>query len=95
MLIRTNTPRMYKVKHAARNSDRGVEVTVTAVDESGKGVAGLTAALGTPKGLLDVGQTNADGQAKLVVGGVGQLEPNTAVTTTGYNAETQTLVVQQ
>jgi len=91
MLIRTNTPKAYQVKHALKGENGRVQLTVTAVDSTGSGVAGITAALGTKNGLLDVAQTNAQGEAVLSTGGVGQLEPGSLLTTTGYNAETQTV----
>lgn len=94
MNIRTNTPKTYQVKHSVKKQNGLVQVTVTAVDESGAGVAGLTAALGTASNLLDASQTNAQGEAVLTVSGIGQLEPNTTLTTTGYNAESQSLLVQ-
>jgi len=94
MNIRTNTPKAYQVKHSVKKEADRVQVTVTALDSSGAGVAGLTAALGTANSLLDAVQTNAQGEAVLNVSGIGQLEPQTTLTTTGYNAESQTLQVQ-
>ena len=92
--VRTATPKTYQLKHAVKKTAEGVTVTVTAVDGAGAGVAGLTAALGNGAEPVAVGTTDSKGQAILAVGGVGQLEPNTSVTTSGYNFESQQKLVQ-
>lgn len=93
LLIRTATPKSYQVKAAEDKSPNGVTVTVKATDATGAGVKGLTAALGKDAGVLAVGETDATGKAVLTVPGIGGLEPGTVLTTTGYNAETQQVVV--
>ena len=95
LLIRTDVPLAYNMKHEIRQTIRGVEITVTAEDMAGEGVLGLMASVkGSTGQPLATGTTNAMGVAELVIPGVGQLEPNTLLTTTGYNAETRQLVIQ-
>ena len=95
LLVRTRTPISYEVKHLIQASRSRVDVAVTAVDDSGKGVAGLTASLMSPSGeSLAVGTTDTSGQATLTASGMSQLEADTKLTVSGYNAETKQIVVQ-
>lgn len=95
MMIRTNTPLAYNVTQNIVKRDGRLEVTVTAKDMDGKGVANIQAALAAPEGsLLAVGKTTAEGKAVLTVEGITALEPESVLTTTGYNAETKTTTVQ-
>jgi hypothetical protein len=85
------------VKHSAKRNqmDGRIEITVTATDGSGKGLKGVTASVNTNAGApLAVAKTDDSGNATLSVGGVSQLEPNTVLTTTGYNVETHQVVLK-
>jgi len=88
LLIRTDTPRPYNVKLQTEKLNGSVVVTVKATDSAGAGVGGLTASIATSDQSLAVGRTDNAGQTVLTVDGVGQLEPGTMLTLTGYNAET-------
>jgi hypothetical protein len=72
MLIRTNTPLAYEVKSQVTRRTDGVQITVTALDGAGKGVAGLQAAVGRPANpVLAVGKTDAQGSVVLTIPGLG------------------------
>lgn len=90
MQVRTNIPRLIRVQHQVKKVGRDVVVNVNVTTSSGVGIPGALTALSVlnQKGLA-VAQTNANGQAKLVIEGVGGLEPKTILTATGYNLYTQ------
>jgi len=88
MLVRTATPKAYEVQHDVRKTNGRLEVVVKTIDASGAGVAGLTATLHRQAGTaLATARTDSSGNAVLVVPGQTGLEPNTVLTTSGYNAE--------
>ncbi|MBI4403984.1 MAG: hypothetical protein HY537_07480 [Deltaproteobacteria bacterium] len=89
LLIRTSTPLAYQVKHSLTKQSQNSILNVVANDLSGKAVPGLLVALANPSTTgapIAVGRTDANGSAVLEV--ADQLEPNTLMTVTGYNAET-------
>ncbi len=95
LVVRTSVPAAYEVKHSLKASRGRIEITVTATDGAGKGLKGVVASVNTNAGTpLSVARTDAQGQAVLSVGGVSELEPNTVLTTTGYNVETHQVVLK-
>ncbi len=95
MLVRTDVPKAYSLKQNVRKSNGGVTIEVSAQDSNGNGVANLSASVVNANGQnLVVGATNLGGTASLYIPGVISLSPNTVLTTTGYNAETQQVVLQ-
>lgn len=93
-LIRTATPKAYQLKHQSVFENGRQIVTVTAVDEAGQGVAGLTTSLSKDGAeTLAVGQTDTEGKAILSIADLGSLA-GAVITTTGYNAETSEVVLQ-
>jgi len=95
LTVRTNTPLAYTVKNVTQVTNHDVSVTVTAVDSTGKAVKGVIASLHTGTATpLAVGATDDTGTVQLQVQGVGQLESDTMLTTTGYNLETYERTLQ-
>ncbi len=94
LLVRTDVPKEYNLKQYVRTNLSGVNVEVSATDSSGNGVADLTVSIvGTAGQNLAVGTTAADGSATLVLP-VAKLSPNTILTVSGYNAESQQVTLQ-
>ena len=94
MLIRTDSPSTYQIKHRVSRTSMGLAVEVFAQASMGNGVNDLRVALNSSNGgTLAVGRTDASGRVILQVPGVSQLEPNTQLTSTGYNAETQQVIL--
>ena len=95
LVMRTDTPKAYQVKKSLSRSTNGLMLNISATTPEGKGVAGLTASISPAEGApLAVAQTNANGEAAIPLPSMHQLEPNTKLTTTGYNAETVETLVQ-
>lgn len=95
MLIRTDVPKAYRLKHQVRKTPRAVMVEVSAVNSLGAGMSGVLTSLTSQNGdPLAVAKTDATGKAVLKVSGVSQLGPNTQLTATGYNLETQQIAVR-
>ena len=88
MLIRTATPIAYQVKLQVRPIVGTVAITVTVKDPAGNPMKDVNAALSVKGESITSAQTNASGQALLTVPGASALEPDTLLTTTGYNLET-------
>ena len=89
LVMRTDMPKAYEVRQNLSRGSDGVVVNIKATTLDGKGVAGLTASVSPADGApLAVAQTNANGEATIKLPAVHQIEPNTKLTTTGYNAET-------
>ncbi len=95
LLMRTDTPKTYKVNTQVTEEPNRVQLNIKAIHNDGTGAAGLLTSLksSNTNELLGVATTDNTGLAKLEVPGIGQLEPNTLLTVTGYNAETQQLVI--
>jgi hypothetical protein len=94
--MRTALPMAYTVKMETKRHDNSITVMLRAEGQDGQPVKGLLASLSnesksTP---LAVAHTTAAGEASLTVDGVAELEANTLLTTTGYNAETHQVDVQ-
>ncbi|MBI1860880.1 MAG: hypothetical protein HYR96_08185 [Deltaproteobacteria bacterium] len=95
MLMRTDTPAAYEVQTEVAESQGRTMVNVKATNGQGQGVANLLVAVrGNANNALALGKTNAFGEAELQVEGLSQLEPGTLLTTTGYNMETYSKVLQ-
>ncbi len=95
MLVRTDTPASYSIKHRVLESGSGNSVQVTATNTQGVGVANVVVAIrGTSGNPVAIGKTDANGMANVEVSGVGQLEPGSVLTTTGYNLETYQTTIQ-
>lgn len=95
LLVRTDVPKAYNLKQNVRKTGAGVTVEVSAEDSGGAGVANLSVSVTNANGQnLAVGNTSLAGTATLFIPGVVQLSPNTVMTATGYNAETQQVVLQ-
>lgn len=95
MLVRTDVPKAYSIKQQIKKDVNGIIVEIKATASEGTGMKGLVASLSSAGGnTLAVGTTDDKGEVALTVSGITQLEPNTLLTTTGYNAETQQVVVQ-
>jgi Peptidase family C25 len=94
LLIRTATPVAYRVKSQSRQLNGDTVVTVTVNDEAGSPLKDVSAALSVSGNPLTAALTNASGQALLTVAGVETLEPDTLLTTTGYNMETVDTLLQ-
>lgn len=94
LMVRTDVPKAYDVKHDVTRSERGTQIEVKATDNSGAGVKGVLASVVSSAGQnLAVGTTDATGKATLTVAGQISLA-NSSLTTTGYNLETQQVVLQ-
>ncbi len=87
--IRTDTPINYQVKKTIFRSGDNVMLNLTASNNMGEGVPGLTVAITTSsRGIIAVAKTGADGKAALSIPSLIASGPDTLITVSGYNAET-------
>ncbi|MBM4317572.1 MAG: hypothetical protein FJ116_08845, partial [Deltaproteobacteria bacterium] len=87
--MRTSSPLDYQVKKVIAKSADLVKLDLTAMDNSGNAVAGLTVAVTTTqRGIIAVGTTQADGKASLSLPSAIALGSDATLTVSGYNAKT-------
>lgn len=87
--MRTSSPLDYQVKKVIAKSADLVKLDLTAMDNSGNAVAGLTVAVTTTqRGIIAVGTTQTDGKASLSLPSAIALGSDATLTVSGYNAKT-------
>jgi len=94
--MRTDTPKEYQVKKTLARSGDSVTLNLTATDNSGHGVVGLTVSVASSnRSVVAVGKTGKDGKASLSIPSVAASGANTVITVSGYNAETKQIAVAE
>lgn len=95
LIMRTSTPAQYALVHNVASSANGSVVKVSAQNASGAGIAGLLVSVASADDAkpLAVGYTDASGNAVLNVAASQASLEGGHVTVTGYNYQTQSVVI--